>query len=195
MKMVNYLDFFKTVGKSKRLLRSGWVREGIKDPESVAEHSFRVGVLAMVLADKLEVDKEKLIKMAFIHDLTETKTGDIVWVRWGIVDPEVREKKEKREMRGIVGIFQKIENGEEYVRVFEEMMLNSTREARIFWELDKLEMVLQALEYEEEQGKNLEEFFQTVDLCVREPFLRKLFDEIMKQRVKKEGGIVRYESI
>ena len=60
---LSYLDFFKTIGASKRLLRSGWVRENVKDPESVAEHSFRVGVLAMVLADQIgnNLDKNKLI--------------------------------------------------------------------------------------------------------------------------------------
>jgi len=64
---IDYLGFLKEVGKSKRLLRSGWIREKVNDPESVAEHSFRVGVLAMVLSDAIKVDKDKLIKMALLH--------------------------------------------------------------------------------------------------------------------------------
>ena len=63
------VDFIAIVGKSKKLRRAGWVREKINNPESVAEHSFRVSILAMVLSDPLGLDKEKLIKMALLHDL------------------------------------------------------------------------------------------------------------------------------
>lgn len=191
---VDYLDFFKTVGKSKRLLRTGWVREKIKDPESVAAHSFRVGVLAMILADKLGVDKEKLIKMALIHNIGEAITGDIVWIRWGVVDLKAREKKEKEEIKHIVSLFSNIDEGEEYIRIFEEMTLMATREAKIFWQIDKLEMALQALEYEETQGKKLNEFFSTADLYIKEPFLRGIFDEILKERVSKERSFEKRES-
>lgn len=123
--------------------------------------------MAMVLADELEVDKEKLVKMALIHDLSMVFTGDIVWIRFGVVDPKEREKKEKEEMRRIVEIFEKIKEGDKYVRIFEEMIVVSTNEAKIFWQLDKLEMALQAFEYEEEQGKNLDEFFATADLYIK----------------------------
>ena len=78
------VEFVAMTGKSKKILRSGWIREKIKDPESVAEYSFQLSVLAMVLADTLGVDKEKLIKMALLHDLGEVVTGDIVWPREGL---------------------------------------------------------------------------------------------------------------
>ena len=98
-KKPDYLDFLKNVGKSKRLLRTGWVREKVKDPESVAEHSFRVSVLAMVLTDKLgyDLDKNKLIKMALLHDLGEVITGDIVTERFDVIDIKKRDAKEKDE--------------------------------------------------------------------------------------------------
>lgn len=183
-KKADYLDFFKTVGESKRLLRSGWVREKVKDPESVAEHSFRVSVLAMVLSDQLRVDKKKIMKMALIHDLSMTFTGDIVWVRGGIVDLQEREKKEKEEIKGMVNLFSLIEDGEKYIKIFEEMTLMTTHEAKIFWQLDKLEMALQAFEYEKEQGKRLNEFFTTADLYINEPILREILNEIMREREK-----------
>lgn len=183
---VDYVDFFKTIGKSKRLLRSGWVREGVKDPESVAEHSFRVGVLAMVLAGRLNVDKEKLMKMALLHDLGELVTGDIVTERWDIIDVQKREEKEKEEREEIKKIFDKIGQGDEHVAIFDEMIGRTTPEAKVFWQLDKLEMALQALEYEEEQGKDLEEFFLNVDLYhLIDSLPRKIFEEIVKQREKK----------
>ena len=186
---IDYLDFLKTVGKSKRILRSGWIRVKVKDPESVAEHSFRVGFLAMVLSGKLNVDldKNKLIKMALLHDLAEVITGDIVVERGDIVDIKKRDEKERMEEVGIKKIFDKIGQGEEYASIFHEMISRITPEAKIFSQFDKLEMALQALEYEREQGKNLEEFFMTVSLYIKEPLLREIFNNVLKDRPRKRG--------
>ncbi len=193
-KKQGYLDFFKTVGKSKRLPRTGWVREKIKNPESIAEHSFRVGVLAMVLADKLLINKEKLMKMALIHDLGETSTGDIVWTRGELVDIKTREIKEKEELRSLIRLFSDIEDGEKFIKIFEEMINSSTKDAKIFWQIDKLEMALQAFEYEEEQGVLLEEFFLNADLFIKDKILRDIFEEILNQRPNLKGRIQNYES-
>lgn len=184
--VASYLDFFKTVGKSKRIPRSGWVRENVNDPESVAEHSFRVGVLAMVLSDKFghKLDKYKLIRMALLHDLAETMTGDVVVERGGIIDILKRDKKEQKEREGIRKIFSKIGLDKEYLEIFDEMTVRSTLEAKTFKQLDKLEMAIQALEYEEEQGKNLEEFFADASLNVRDKIIEDIFDTIIKSRKK-----------
>lgn len=183
-KSINYLDFFKTVGKSKRLLRSGPVREGIKDPESVAEHSFRTGVIAMVLSDKFDyqLDKDKLVKMALIHDIGEIVTGDVVMQRGEVLDLKLRDEKEERERVGIKQIFNQIREGEIYGDIFEEMIARKSPEAKVFWQFDKLEMALTALEYEEEQGKQLEEFFLDANTHMKESLLKKILEEIMGSR-------------
>ena len=178
------VDFMDIVGKSKKLLRSGWINEKIKDPESVAEHSFRVSVLAMVISDSLGLDKEKLIKMALIHDLGEVITGDIVWSSGNIIDIKKRTEKEKMEKLGLERIFKILENSDEYKKIFEEMIERSSEEAKIFWQIDKLEMAMQALEYERDEYKNLEKFFVNADLQIETPLLRKIFDEILKRRKK-----------
>jgi putative hydrolases of HD superfamily len=158
---LNYFQFFKEVGKSKRLLRTGWVREKVEDSESVAEHSFRVGALVMVLSDKFgyKLDKEKLLKMAFLVDLGELATGDVVTGRGEHIDVKKRDEVEQQEKEGIKEMFDRIGDGKEYSAIYDEMIDRTTPEAKAFWQLDRLEMALQALEYEEEQGKNLEEFF------------------------------------
>lgn len=186
-KKINYLDFFKTVGKSKRLPRSGWVREKVNDPESVAEHSFRVGVLITMLGNNLDprLDKNKLLKMVIVHGLSEVVTGDVVVERWDIIDVKKRDEKEKQEREGIKKIFNKINQSNEYLSIFDEMVARDTLEAEAFWQLDNLEMVIQALEYEEEQGKNLEEFFLHYTLYyVRNPFIKGIFEDILKSRKK-----------
>ena len=178
----NYLEFLKLVGKSKRIPRTGWVKEKVKNPESIAEHSFRVGVIAMILADDLLVNKEKLMKMALLHDLGETFTGDIVWTRGDVVDIKIRDQKEKEELKNLIKFFNTIDKGEEFIKIFKEMLLADSEEARIFWQIDKLEMAIQAFEYEEEQGESLDEFFKNADLFVMEPLLKSILNKIMKRR-------------
>src|SRR3989344_4461040 len=186
-KKIDYVAFFKEVGKSKRLLRTGWVREKVKDPESVAEHSFRVGVMAMVLSDKLGIplNKEKLIKMAFLHDLGEVITGDIVTARGEVIDLKLRDEKEKKEHEGVRKIFSTIDGADEYDELYHEMIGRATPEAKIFGLLDKIETVLQAIEYEKEQGKDLEEFFVHFRAnYMQDPFITKIFNAIVNQRPK-----------
>ena len=181
---INYLDFFKTVGKSKRLLRSGFVREKVVNPESVAEHSFRTGFIAMVLSDKVgnNLNKDKLIKMALIHDIGEIITGDIVVQRGEVIDLKLRDSKEEQERIGIKHIFNQIQEGNIYEEIFEEMIARKSPEAKIFWQFDKLDLAITALEYEEEQGKQLEEFFLDANTHMKEPLLKKILNEIIKSR-------------
>lgn len=176
------VDFMADIGKSKRLYRTGWVREKIKDPESVAEHSFRVSVLSMVLADQLGLDKEKLIKMALVHDLGEVITGDLVFSRGEFIDIKKKNEKEEKEEEGIKKIFKTVGQEKEYVKIFSEMRERTSEEAKIFWEIDKLEMAMQALEYEKEQNKKLDEFFVNADLTINTPHIKKILRRILKRK-------------
>ncbi len=178
------VDFLLNATKSKRIRRSGWVRENIENPESVADHSFLLSVLAMVLGDQLGVDKEKLIKMAILHDFGEVVTGDIVWSRGENLDIRKRAEKEIKEKGAILQLFKIIGKADEYVKIFNEMIERSSQETKVFWQLDKLEMALQALIYEKEQKKNLDEFFINADLQIHSKLLRKILQEILKQRPK-----------
>lgn len=182
----NALSFLCTTAASKKIIRTGWKMNNIRDPESVAEHSYQLCVMAMVFADQLGVDREKLIKMAIIHDLGEIITGDLVWSRGNIIDIQKRQKKEIMEAEGITSIFEKLGHSHEYKTIFEEMVQRKTQEAEVFWQLDKLEMAIQALQYEISDKKNLEEFFVNTDLQLVHPFLRSIFDQILSARPKRK---------
>jgi putative hydrolase of HD superfamily len=182
----NVLSFFMTTIKSKSIIRTGWTMFAIPHPESVAEHSYQLCVIAMVLADQLGVDREKLIKMAIIHDMGEIFTGDIVWVQGNIIDIEKRRKKEEIEAEGIEKIFKDTNKAEEYKSIFREMVERKSPEADIFWQLDKLEMAIQALKYEQTTGISLEEFFVSVNLHLTHPYLREVFSHVQKARPKRK---------
>ena len=183
------VDFISVVGKPKRIPRTGWVREKIKHPESVAEHSFRVGIIAMVIADPLGLDKEKLMKMAFIRGLGEVVTKDVVVERGNMIDIKRRGEKEYEEREGIRKIFRTIKESDEYVKIFEEMVERKSEEAKILWQIDKLEMTIQALEYEKEQNKNLDEFFVNALLQIETPLLKKILNEVLKKRSRLKKSI------
>lgn len=70
------LKFFNTVGKLKTLKRTGWVNNEVFEPESVADHMYRMSMLGFLITDPA-VNKDRLIKVCLIHDLAESIVGDI----------------------------------------------------------------------------------------------------------------------
>jgi hypothetical protein len=57
--------------------RTGWVRSGVREPESIADHMYRMSIMAMTMAGSTEYDQQRLIKLAIVHDLAEAIVGDI----------------------------------------------------------------------------------------------------------------------
>lgn len=180
----DYHTVFQSVLESKQLLRTGWVMAGVPNPESVAEHSFGVGMLAMVLSEKIDptLDRDKLIKMSLLHDLGEIITGDVVVQRGEIIDLAKRDGKEKAEREGIKKIFAPMGQADEYLAIFDEMTGRVTRESQIFWQFDKLEMAMQAFAYEQSTGIHLNEFFISAELSIKEPLLKTIFKNIVRKR-------------
>lgn len=182
----NLFAFLLKTTQAKRLIRTGWKQHGVRNPESVAEHSYQLCVMAMMLADQLGCDREKLTKMAIIHDLAEVITGDIVSEHGNMIDLKVRQKKEVLEAQGIALLFTPLDIKNEYVSIFEEMLQRKSHESDIFWQLDKLEMAIQALLYEQSDKKDLSEFFINTDLQLTHPYLREIFSHVQKARPKKK---------
>ena len=75
--MEELVHFLFETGHLKNVDRSGWWLLGNKNPESVAEHSFRCTILGYVLAKLEGVDASKVIMMCLFHDVHETRTNDL----------------------------------------------------------------------------------------------------------------------
>ena len=73
------LDFFRLVGKLKTTPRTGWVNNEVKSPESIADHMYRMSMLAMLITDPA-INKDRLIKICLVHDLGESIVGKIFLV-------------------------------------------------------------------------------------------------------------------
>lgn len=178
MKLV---DFFQTAGKLKTIKRTGWINHKVPNPESVADHSFRVAFMAMVLAPKLGVNVEKSIKMGLIHDIGEAKVGDVLKFqgRAELSDADEKIQKETAAVKNITALIA----GDEYFALFNEYVENKTKEAKLVKQIDKLERALQAYEYEKQTSIDLQDFFESAEVLVKEPVLREILEEINKLRI------------
>ncbi len=168
------IKFIEEIGKLKKVKRAGWIREGIKTPESVTDHSYRLAILAMIFSSELKVDQSKFIKMALIHDLGELEIGDIIIERWGKGELKIRKERERGERKALEAIFDGIDGKDEYLKLFDEYTKQKTKEAKLLRELDKLETAFKAFEYEKETGKDLSEFFVNAKINISNKILKKI---------------------
>jgi len=121
-------------------------RTSFDTKESVADHSWRVALLAMLLAPTsgLSLDVEKVLKMAIIHDLPEIFSGDVPYFLT-IDDPEAKSKKDQKEgeaieqIRDIAGG----QIGEELYLLWHEYNECQSTEAKFVKALDKIEAQMQ----------------------------------------------------
>ena len=170
------LEFLHLAGRLKQTARAGWTLRGIAEPESVAEHSFRVALLALVLGRDAGVDRERCMAMALVHDLAESIVGDIT--PYDGVAPEEKERREREAIARLSDLA-----GDPQIRaLWEEYDAGATPEARFVKELDKLETVVQAAEYEAGHPTDLGEFWAMGERTLASPAARALLAHLSAQR-------------
>ncbi|KAG5532592.1 hypothetical protein RHGRI_027026 [Rhododendron griersonianum] len=151
------IDFLTLCHRLKTTKRKGWINHGIKGPESIADHMYRMSLMALIVGDLPGVNRERCIKMAIVHDIAEAIVGDIT-----PSDGVPKEEKSRREQEALNEMCEVLGGGlraEEIKELWAEYENNSSVEANLVKDFDKVEMILQALEYEMEHGKVLDEFF------------------------------------
>ena len=137
MEPKEFLAFLARLEKLKCNTRHSWTSSGRH--ESVAEHSWRLAMLALLLRDALpEVDMDKVLRMCLIHDVGEAVTGDIPSF-------QKTDANEETERQAIAELLSPLPDGlrGELTALFAEMDALATPEARVYKALDKLEVVVQ----------------------------------------------------
>lgn len=177
----NLVEFLRITGRLKRIPRSGWIEVGIPQPESVADHTFRTSLLCMIYSNLEGLDELKLIRMALIHDLPEIIIGDLTPSK----KTAESEAKEDTAMHQILGLLPKKQR-EKYKDVWNEYKKCETKEAKIVRQLEKLEMALQAKEYEKAglTRQSLKRFFISAEDVITRPELRKLLSCLLEVQRK-----------
>ena len=177
------LEILLEANELKSIPRMGWRVRGIRNGESVAEHSYAVALASMILADRMDipVDREKLLMIALLHDLPEHMLGDIHAPASKLLGEDV---KEAAELRILQELFDGIEGGHEYVDLWKEFSERSSIEGRIVRAVDKLEMFTQAYQYECAGSRMLDDFWgwpgNMKDFEFEE--VRELYDELIALR-------------
>ena len=175
------IKFYFEFNHLKNLFRQGWIAHGIPVDrcESVAEHSFGVAVIAMLLADKFfpELDTQKIFQMALIHDFGEVYAGDII-----PNDKITPAKKRQLEKQSIQRVFEPLSNGEKFISIWEEFEEGNSPEAQFVRQIDKLEMAFQASVYEHQQTGQLIEFFHSAGAAISTPQLTSILNELKELR-------------
>ncbi|HET6836435.1 MAG TPA: HD domain-containing protein [Gemmatimonadales bacterium] len=150
------LTFLQSAERLKTVTRSGWTSAG--QPESVAEHTWRLCLMAMLLYSRNdEVDLAHLLKMCLIHDLGEAIGGDTP----APAQSELPGKAD-RERADLLVLIEPLSAAlqTEILGLWDEYESVGSREAAIAKGLDKLETILQHT-----QGRNPADFDYAFNLA------------------------------
>lgn len=150
----NVLEFIELIYNLKELKRTGWVKRKFKNPESIADHSFMVTLLAYLFAKENKLNVNKCIKLALIHDLGESIIGDIVTYN---KTKDFKIKKQELELKAINKL-SKLTKNKELENLFKELLQNKTKESKFVHELDKLDVFIQSKIYSKRGDSDYESF-------------------------------------
>ena len=187
MNQREYIKFLNVIEKLKCNTRHSWTSSGRH--ESVAEHSWRLAVMAMLCADEYpDLNINKVIKMCLIHDFGEAITGDIP----AFLKTDENEKDEEKAIDSLLTLLP-VDTKKELSELFVEMKSLNTDEAKLWKSLDNIEALIShneadistwlTREYEENLTygqKNSEWSFWTKEL-------RKEVKQDSIDKIRKEG--------
>lgn len=145
--------FFRSVLQLKSVKRAGWVSKvRVRHAESVADHTFSMCAMAMLLSDMMALDTHRAMKMVILHDLAESIVGDFMP---GDLAPGEKTGNETKAMAAILkGLPPNVRS--DYQDIWDEYSENRSEIARFVHRLDKLEMGFQASQYAKQgYAKNL----------------------------------------
>jgi putative hydrolases of HD superfamily len=135
-----YLAVLRAAGALKDTPRNSWTAGGRR--ESVAEHSWRLCLMAVLLEERLQgIDIARLLRLLVVHDLGEAVGGDVP-------APLQRGDKSAVERADLVAILAPLPAAERdrLVALWDEYDRAATPEARVAKGLDRLETCLQHAE-------------------------------------------------
>lgn len=173
--------------------RTGWQLRGVGDPESVADHTWGVCLLCLFYAPLADVDRDRALRMAVLHDLAEAETGDFPTradTTAETIDSAAKERLERAAVTELLEPFDDDLHG-----LWEAYERRESETARFVKDMDLVDMCLQAVRYERERRydptadpddrfseyDHLDEFFATAEPRVRTDVGRELFEDALER--------------
>lgn len=189
--VTSILNLLKLAEKLKSELRHSWLSSGRR--ESVAEHSWQMALMALLVHRHLEkpVNLEHVLKMILVHDLVEAEAGDIPFFE----NRSRKDQKHQREQEAIENIRNMIDpkTGQEFYNLFQEFELSESPEAKLAKALDNLEVQIQHNHADFSSWEEIEYdlVYNKMDTpCSHDSFLKELCDAVKSQaedKMQKNG--------
>lgn len=193
------LRFMRLASQLKTVRRQGWIDRGVDGPESVADHSWSVALLAWSLAgERDDLDRDRVLLLGLVHDLPEAVAGDVTPFdaqrdASGRISPEhfsnppayfegERDLKREGEERALDEMLNGLSESlrREILEAWQEYEAAHTPEARFVKQVDKLETVIQAEAYRAVQPDlQVGSFRHGARRDIQDPQLRALLEELL----------------
>jgi len=167
------LKFLLEIGKLKTMSRTGWILRNVKNPETIAEHSFSLAMASWVLSQRRILDLEKMLKMSLVYEICELLAGDVtpydellpsnkkkkILKRWPRFSRKEKAKIFLKDYRREKKALEKITSGlspnlkKEIIDLWDECKGRKTLEGKFVNQAYWLVTYLQALQYFKENKK------------------------------------------
>ena len=168
--------FLYEIGLLKRYKRTGWSQVGVPQPESIADHSFRVSVIASVVAAMEGADPQRAAFLALWHDSQETRTTDLPHLTKNYVSAASNEQVTRDQVIGLPPSAAGMN-----LAAVAEYEAAETQEARCARDADKLDCLLQAREYQEQGYSNVQPWIDSSLAALTTASAKQLAHEAMAQ--------------
>ena len=190
MNNLKIIEFLKEAGKLKNTLR---FKESPNIPkDTTAGHSWRTALMSFILADESkDLDLNKVIKMAIVHDIVEAKTGntDYTAIASGKIS---KEKQNELEKEAIYQLSQTLpeKTGKEILNLWIEFDKGETKESKYVKAVNKLETLIYLLEVGYNHYSNPELIFEYIKNANEVPELEDIFNRVRKELEKEVANNV-----
>jgi putative hydrolases of HD superfamily len=182
----------------KRLDRTGWTLRGLPNgTESVAAHSFGVSVTAMLVADMVaragvQIDVEKVLRVALLHDWAEVRVGDMPRTATQYFGSAARKQAETT---AFVDVVKPVDDDGVYARLYDDYERRESLEARLVKAADVLDLLIQVLALERAGARGLDEFWEVAEKPefnlegAAEAIVQELLQQILKARAELHNNV------
>ncbi|KAI7150682.1 hypothetical protein KC352_g28736, partial [Hortaea werneckii] len=190
------IPFFHLLERLKTTKREGWRRFGINHGESIADHMYRMSIMTLLCPPTLAstLDLPRCTRMALVHDMAESLVGDIT-----PVDGVTKTEKSRRETEtmdyicaSLLGSLPGVSNAharEQIRSAWQEYEDSQTPESHFVHDVDKIELLLQMVEYERAHGRSEDDSagldlgeFSRVAGKIALPEMQSWAEEILQER-------------
>ncbi|MFA5357503.1 MAG: HD domain-containing protein [archaeon] len=182
---MGFLEFESKILSLKDVERTGWKIRKVSKPESVADHSFSVALLCRLFANDENLDAEKCVSLALVHDLHESISGDICSREFEHEQEMTNVEKEEKELSALEKLLSIAPENKKLIisKIAKEYFAQKTLESKFVRDMDLVDMCLQALYYKKNNRtkKDLSDFFRSASKKIKSKTAKVLFEKVLSE--------------